>query len=429
MEENSNQLKTYKVQHFLFGLRWQPNPLKIDFKTTLIILRQHFTVSLISSFGMRITKIYILNRIRYFNKSKKYAELNFYANNKDHNNVIKIFNQFSMEELDTQLITLVSKSYSHLNQGEKALELQKTILDNYSNRLPETKINFVNVLKKGAEQSGTLLELEDGSPINLIKAKNFQYHPVNNSIEHHFYLTFSNSSLEAYIPTYRSFTKIKNMGFLKLEYIHGRSPILADINQILKFQKELIKIKYSTLLSSKSIKPVLNFILSKSNGLPYSSKRKMSRSLSKISNYLNFKKMNEKNEYDIILEQVYLKPYIFQLINLKEDLALQHRDFGSGNIIVNFKGVPIVYDWNSYKLGLPGNDVLQFILGFTYDFDYIQTHLFDFLEKEKINNFHVVSSYLVLIYLNHLMNQPEGIRTQENLHKAMEYLTMSPLNS
>ena len=418
-------MKTYIIQHFLFGLRWIPNPFSIGLKPSLIVLRKRFISKLISSFGVRITRSYFLNRLRYFNKPKDYAKLITYEKNKDHLNVINTYKLIPKKTIDNELLKHVRNSYLALNKKKDSLKIQNIIIEGYKNTLINLKTKHMSTLESGAVQIGTMLEYKENSPVNIVKAKDFQHHPIDNSLEHHFYLTFYNSNLKTFIPIYRSFTKIKGTGFLKLEYIHGRKPILSDISQIQKFQRELFKKTYSSLINSKSMKPVLYFIMDKSNMLPYSSKRKINNVLSKIANHSSFK----KSDIEAILNHVYLTPHIFLLIDLKEDLVLQHADFGNGNIIINSKGVLKVYDWDTYKLGLPGSDILAFILQFTLDFNYVQAHLFDFLKKEKISNYHVVISYLVLKYLDVLTNQQEGIRTQENLHKAMDYLRKSPLNN
>jgi hypothetical protein len=137
----------------------------------------------------------------------------------------------------------------------------------------------------------------------------------------------------------------------------------------------------------------------------------------------------EKLVEDIkLLHKLFIKKRMLNQIDIRRDFVFQQGDFIPSNSKIDDEGILMVYDWESYRVDVPGTDLLKFICKFTHDFNFIHEHVFAFLQGEKINNYDVITCYLTLQYLNSLVNQPEGVRIEENWDLAIDYLRNSPLN-
>lgn len=283
----------------------------------------------------------------------------------------------------------------------------------------------------GANQYGMITKIEESKIIEITKTKRFRARSSNRSIEVYFY-KFSqqlNSEIKKYLPKYLNYVAEKKIGHLSLDFVHGRAPQLVDIELVLDFQKTLIKTKFKDLIHNPNFKEITPYIFYQMRLVPFSSKQEIT---SLITNYQTRIHSYNHSDFDVdsikLLKKIYLTPFINNLLNLREDLVLQHLDFGSHNSRVDEEGKLKVFDWESFSITLPGLDILGFILGFTFDFNYVEHYLIKFLEESHIIAFDVVSAYLVLLYLDRLINQPEGVRIQENWNLAMDYLRKSPLN-
>jgi hypothetical protein len=282
----------------------------------------------------------------------------------------------------------------------------------------------------GRNNYGVVIHTIDNSPALITKIKRFHNHPITQSIEEYFYATIRNSSedLKKYTVELITTNRDKEFGFFTFIYTHGRKPQIQDLDRILEFERVLQDIKLD-FINKNVDKGVRKYILSPNKVLTPISKKQNTKTVQNIISHSTKSIPNEKLSLGIsILNKLINKTQIHKKLNIKKDLVLQHRDFGVHNSKINQHGKLLVFDWESYTLGIPGTDILNFIMSYTISFKFVESQLFSFLRKEKISNYNVVTCYLTLQYLNRLVNQPEGVRIEENWDLAIDYLRNSPLN-
>ena len=393
-------------------------------------------LKIINKLGKKINpfnKFFIF--IRFFFKSRNYRKAFYSFYNNRFSQAIDYVLKIDKSKRDLTLKKILTKSLRQLGRSSEAIHAQGEINGQQLIILKERQ-NVENssvqqAITKGTAQYGIITTIEESKISKITKTKRFRARPSNRSVEVYFY-RFSqqlNPEIKKYLPKYLDYDAEKKVGHLTLDFVNGRAPQLADIELILDFQKTLMETKFKDLIHNSNFKEITPYIFYRMRLLPFSSKQEIT---SLITNYQTRIHSYNHSDFDVdsikLLKKIYLTPFINNLLNLREDLVLQHLDFGSHNSRIDEEGKLKVFDWDSYSVSLPGLDILGFILGFTFDFNYVEHYLIKFLEEIHIIAFDVVSAYLVLLYLDRLINQPEGVRIQENWNLAIDYLRKSPLN-
>jgi thiamine kinase-like enzyme len=230
-----------------------------------------------------------------------------------------------------------------------------------------------------------------------------------NQKEQFFYQTLLKSlgPLQQHIPKLNALHRLNGSSLLTLEYVHGRPAQLDDLDKLLEIQEKFYKIS-STIKQLQSI-----LIIPGYNGIP---------------NYLSFKSFTKLSKEDrSVIHKLLFKLKIVSTLNETNDFVFQHMDFGANNIKISDTNEIYVYDWDSYLLALPGHDLLTFLREFTIDFSLIKENVFEFLKKQNISNYDVVTALLTIHYLNQISSLPNGVAIENHLIAAMDFLKNSPL--
>ena len=372
---------------------------------------------------------------RYFYMSSKFRTAFYYFHNGNHVEVIPLLLSIPEEKRNIKEWNMLARSYQRTGNLEESKKIRESVVSiNIKNSINEQSSHSSSsfqVLKYGGRHLHMEVNSEEGKITTITKTVSFHLRPSHRSIEAYFYQHISrmNPKLYDYIPAFHNYSPYNRVGQLTIEYVHGRKPQLHDLNQAFTFQRELYKIRHLQLISSKKIKPIYpyitntRFIMELTKGALFTSRLKSIES--RLISYHNIP--NVKNDLAMI-NSAFNNPWIGEFIDLREDLVLQHKDFKAGNMFINENGNLIVLDWETCNLSVPGSDLLYFILSFTLDYTLIQGDLFQFIKDFNFKGYQAITAYLTYLYLEHLANQPEGVRIQENWNLAIEYLKKSPLN-
>jgi hypothetical protein len=294
------------------------------------------------------------------------------------------------------------------------------------------KLNHNIILEDtGWSHFGLITHSDKGVIKYFTKIKKLNNKEALDSIEYKFYseLRTSNWQLKDFTPSLVHMSTEGRYLMLTTEFVHGRKPQLEDLSIIKKAYSVIHKLKYKELRSSLEYTTFL-YVLSQEGIFNLFSNKYYQAILTDIDKKSRIAINKYELENDLTyLYSIFYKNKLDKSINFKKDLVLQHRDFGSHNCKIDSAGNIKIYDWETYSLGLPGTDLLKFILSFTFNFDYIKRELFDFLREDNIPNFKNVTSLLTLHYLHRLVQQPEVVRIEEDWDLAIEYLKKSPLNN
>jgi len=321
-----------------------------------------------------------------------------------------------------------------IDTSKKMLSLfdLKTNLYDELDSILQKKLNHKIILvDSGGSHFGMITHSDKGVLIYHTKIKKLTNKKVINSIEYRFYteIRTNNQQLKDYTASYVQKSAVGRYMMLTTEFIHGRKPQLDDLIIIEKAYSAIHKIKYQELYSSLEFKPLL-YVLSQEEIFNVFSKKYIHAILIDIGERSRITIDKYELENDLLyLYSLFYKNKLYTRINFKEDLVLQHRDFGPHNCKIGNDENIKIYDWETYSLDLPGSDLLKFILFFTFNFDFIERKLFGFLEESSISNYQNITNFLTLRYLHRLVHQPEGVRIQENWDHAIDYLKRSPLNN
>ena len=290
------------------------------------------------------------------------------------------------------------------------------------------KLNHNIILEDtGWSHFGLITHSDKGVIKYFTKLKKLNNKEALDSIEYKFYSEFrtSNWQLKDFTPSLVHMSTEGRYLMLTTEFVHGRKPRLEDLSIIKKAYSVIHKLKYKELRSSLEYTTFL-YVLSQEGIFNLFSNKYYQAILTDIDKKSRIAINKYELENDLTyLYSIFYKNKLDKSINFKKDLVLQHRDFGSHNCKIDSSGNIKIYDWEIYSLGLPGTDLLVFILSFTFNFDYIKRELFDFLREDNISNFKNVTSLLTLHYLHRLVQQPKVVRIEEDWDLAIEYLKKS----
>ncbi len=361
-------------------------------------------------------------------KTKLYKSISIEYENENNAKVSILLDQLPKSEFDEYMFRIGKNTHLRLNNHVKAqkylddyfdfigINVEDVLYQNI-NQISGLELGHQFVIKSGTNNIGTIVHSTNGYQKYLTKVCSFTSGSSRLSQELLFYkeLLPRAELLSKNTPNCVLIQPNKNIAFLTMEYIHGRKPQIDDIDAIKEFQQKCIRIGYKEM-------PYLRVYNVKGNSfLP---------SLFLIHSHYKPQRLPMKKLIEDIklLHKLFIKRRVLNQINIKRDFVLQQGDFEPHNIKIDDEGKLMVYDWEGYGLNIPGSDLLTFILVFTHDFNYIKEHVFTFLSDEGIGNYNAITCYLTLQYLNSLVNQPEGVRIEENWNLALDYLRNSPLN-
>jgi hypothetical protein len=425
-----------KHQKLLFKLRWlllisKRNPEQHLKSIKLLLMQWLKNYPAILYYSLRL--LYPL-------KSTHYSRLMVaYINNHSSDDIETLIKHIPSKDNDARTFKIrkiLYKGTSNLNQSKLNINKITDFIDLetqvYQPLREITNLKLEHYLTDlgGANNYGMILHTHNEAILYITKIKRIHNHPSNFSIEKSFYTNIVESSeqLKQHVPKLISMSTDGQFGFFTMSYIHGREPQIEDLISVLEFEVVLIGIDLDFIRRTLNNK-VEPYILSPAKVLAPLSKKRNLQILHRIVDYADDKAPNEKLKISSLLEKIIIIKQLHKRINIKNDLVLQHRDFGWPNIRIDQFGKLIVIDWDVFSLGIPGSDTLGFIMRHRIDFEFIEKNLFHFLKKENISNFHVITCYLTIHYLDRLVQQPEGINIEENWNLAFDYLEKSPLNS
>jgi len=429
-------MTSLNLSKFLFVLRW--SVLSIFTRNP----KQHFQIirlPLIHKIKGNPLTLRLVLRIIFPLKSSQYVNLMFAYFSGSNNDLKVLLKAVPSRDTDIRTLKIGRQLDLKIQNLKSSLEKTRLIAENFDlanslyahlELLSELPLEYYIVEKFGFVNIGLVIHTNKEKPLFLTKIKRFHNHPIDQSVEHHFYINLRScgEQLKQFIPEFISMTTEGEFGFFTMNYVHGRKPQMEDIKAVYDFNRALFNIKYDTIKNHlrKSVQP---FVLSPTKVLAPLSKKQNKQTIKGLLSIASGKMPDKEFQKEkLLIEKLVVKYNIHRKINIKEDLVLQHGDLSGHNCKINQEGTLMVYDWDSYTLGLPGRDLLGFIMSYTIDFNIIDQELFSFLKEEHISNYDVITCYLTLQYLNSLVRQPEGVRIEENWDLAIGYLRNSPLN-
>jgi len=358
-------------------------------------------------------------------KSKDYINLMFAMIYASYDEIEILLEKVPAKDSDVRTLKIGRKQDFRHSRLDASIEKASLIAENFnlSKSLYEPLALISNldlkhqlVSNRGMANIGLVIHTQKDIPVYFTKIKNHANQPIEQSIEKHFYTDIRENSvaLKKFTPKLISLNVEKNFAFLTMEYVNGRRPQIGDIKMLLEFNKTLLKINFDYIENNLN-KGVQPYILSPKRIFTPISKNQNKELINNI-----FKSARQRisnvglEETQLKIEKIILKNNLHKKINIKKDLILQHHDFGGHNSKITQDGTLVVFDWDWYSLAIPGIDFMKFIMHFTIDFNVISEKLFSFLKEENISNFDVITCYLTLQYLNRLVQQPNGVRIQEN---------------
>ena len=372
--------------------------------------------------------------VRYFYRSRKFRSSFFYFHNQMWEKAIKEIESIPEKHRDLKLLNMLAKSQQYLGLHQDSLQTKEELLLKYTDNLSTSDsvdLEFYKVLKPGSSQLDIQVGTKDSIVQSITKTVSFNIRSSDRGVESHFYQYVFNAStsLSQYVPELINYFASKSTGQLTIEHINGRKPQLKDLDQILSFQKELFSIRYKTIRANKYLKNVAPYITTSKFMMPHNGYFDLQLALTNLSKKLSEDQSVQDAVSDLnFLKRILTNPWIENFIDLREELVVQHLDFGSHNMMIDQNNILKVYDWETYNLSIPGIDILRFIFAFTIDFELVKTTLYAFLYTFNFKSYHAITAYLTYLYLEHLANQTEGVRIQENWNLAIDYLRKSPLN-
>ena len=378
-------------------------------------------------------------RIIYRNKSVSYQKVRFHGmtgivNNDD---LMLAISNIPVNEIDLNILYIKKKIANSDKNEIIEHHVMRNIAANYDiNRFYNSlKLPSMNNLQHtfqsnfGGGNVGLVLHSSKENPIFFTKIIRYHNQPISQSVEQYFYTDLRSSieELKQFTPELISMYTEGEFGFLTMSYIQGRTPTIEDIEAVFDFQSVLFHINHDSIKKHLS-KKIYTYVFNPKIVLTPLSYRQHKHTIKKNLLIAENKMPHKDLQKDrLLLDKLVLKFKFLNKINIYEDLVLQHHQLVPLNCKINQRGILVVYDWASYSLALPGIDLLCFIMSFTFDFNVIHEKCFSFLKKENISNYYVVTFYLTLMYLSGLLQQPEGVRIEEDWDLAIEYLKKSPL--
>ena len=314
------------------------------------------------------------NKLRSFWRSSISRELYILFLNGYYNQVIDLSKEIDVSKLSPMDLKIVSKSYLMLEQFNEHNKINLQIFEMRLNlslsdiikqflvsNKPKIEHRYSTQQYGGMGNLGIITHLINGSPKYITKIKDMSNQKSNLHIEEFFYtqLLKDYPILKQYTPDfldYKDFKKEK-ISAITIQYIAGRHPGIEDLDLLFDLQVNLLELNVSRYVN----KPVRE--ISIRNKLLYSTKSYWQLVIGKIE-----QKLNEHPNYSFEDELKWLR-HCFLTKNIRKRMsnvelyALQHDDFGAGNIIINEKtNSAIAIDWGGIGISLYGTDLVHFLL-------------------------------------------------------------------
>ena len=317
---------------------------------------------------------HVKNKLSSFWGSSISRELNRLFLHSKHDEVTEFSKEIATSKLSPKDLKVISKSHlrlKHFNEHNQlnlqilGMRLNLTLPDiikqlSVSNN-PKVEHTYYSQRYGGIGNLGIIKHFIDGSPKYITKIKDMSNQKSDLSIEEFFYkqLLKDYPRLKENTPNFLDYKDFKKgeISAITIQYIAGRHARIEDLDLLFKLQKNLLEINVSNYIS----KPVREITIR--NKLLYSTKSYWQFMLWKVEQKLN-EHSSQSFEDDLKwLRDCFITKNTRKQMSNIELYALQHLDFGAGNIIIDEEiNSAIAIDWGSIGISLYGNDLMRFLL-------------------------------------------------------------------